>query len=54
MTLFAQNNNKGMKLWYNKPTTRFEETLPLGNGRIGVMVYGDVNHETLNLNEIAL
>lgn len=54
INLFAQKENKDMKLWYNKPATRFEEALPLGNGRIGVMVYGNVNHETLNLNEATL
>lgn len=54
INLFAQKENRDMKLWYEKPATRFEEALPLGNGRIGVMVYGDVNHETLNLNESTL
>lgn len=37
MTLFAQKENNEIKLWYNKPATRFEEALPLGNGRIGVI-----------------
>ncbi|WP_321426383.1 glycoside hydrolase family 95 protein [uncultured Bacteroides sp.] len=53
-SLGAQEHLFTLKLWYNKPATRFEEALPLGNGRIGVMVYGDVNHETLNLNESTL
>ena len=44
INLFAQKEYRDMKLWYEKPATRFEEALPLGNGRIGVMVYGDVNH----------
>ncbi|HXD38007.1 MAG TPA: glycoside hydrolase N-terminal domain-containing protein, partial [Rhodanobacter sp.] len=29
-----------LQLHYNKPATSFNEALPLGNGRIGVMVYG--------------
>lgn len=43
-----------MTLWYNRPAGKFEEALPLGNGRIGVMVYGGVADETLNLNEETL
>jgi len=43
-----------LRLWYNKPATKFEEALPLGNGRLGLMVYGGVNYEILNLNEETL
>lgn len=39
------------RMWYNKPATRFEEALPLGNGRIGMMIYGDVYRDIINLNE---
>ncbi|HRW95266.1 MAG TPA: glycoside hydrolase N-terminal domain-containing protein, partial [Bacteroidales bacterium] len=28
------------KLWYNKPATQWVEALPVGNGRLGAMVYG--------------
>jgi len=38
-------------MWYNKPATRFEEALPLGNGRLGIMTYGRVEDELFNLNE---
>lgn len=30
-----------LKLWYDKPASIWEEALPLGNGRIGAMVFGD-------------
>ena len=30
------------KLWYRQPATRWEEVLPLGNGRLGAMVWGGV------------
>lgn len=40
-----------LKLWYNKPAQIWEEALPLGNGRIGAMVYGGVERETIQLNE---
>lgn len=40
-----------LTLWYRQPATRFEEALPLGNGRLGAMVYGGVAEERLSLNE---
>ncbi|MEO5583696.1 MAG: glycoside hydrolase family 95 protein [Saprospiraceae bacterium] len=41
-------------LWYDRPAQVFEEALPIGNGRIGAMVYGGVNRERLSLNDISL
>ena len=38
-------------LWYNKPANFWEEALPLGNGRLGVMHSGGVACDTLQLNE---
>ena len=40
-----------LKLWYNKPAKVWEEALPLGNGRLGAMVFGTVATEHLQLNE---
>lgn len=40
-----------LSLWYSKPASFWEEALPLGNGRLGVMVYGGVSQEMLQLNE---
>lgn len=40
-----------VKLWYNQPATLWEEALPLGNGRLGAMVYGKPSNETIQLNE---
>lgn len=39
------------RLWYNRPAGYWEEALPLGNGRLGVMVSGSVACDTLQLNE---
>lgn len=52
-SLTPQETNN-LKLWYNKPATRFEEALPLGNGRLGIMVYGGIEKETIDLNEATL
>ena len=41
-------------LWYDSPALAWEETLPLGNGRLGMMPYGGVHEESIILNEISL
>jgi alpha-L-fucosidase 2 len=41
-------------LWYEKPAARFYESLPLGNGRLGAMVFGGVNDERIVLNESSM
>ena len=38
-------------LWYRRPATRWVEALPLGNGRLGAMVWGGIGHERLQLND---
>lgn len=40
-----------LKLWYNHPARQWVEALPIGNGRLGAMVYGDPCRETIQLNE---
>src|ERR1700694_5313569 len=43
-----------LRLWYDKPAQHWEETLPLGNGRLGMMPDGGVNKERIVLNDITL
>ena len=38
-------------LWYDKPASVWVEALPLGNGRIGAMIFGDPFKEEIQLNE---
>ena len=40
-----------LELWYNAPANNWNDALPLGNGRIGAMVYGNPIHEVFQLNE---
>jgi alpha-L-fucosidase 2 len=48
--LFAQKND--LKLWYNKPSgSVWERAMPVGNGRVAGMVYGNPGRETIQLNE---
>lgn len=49
--LSAKEGNTGMKLWYDKPASVWVEALPLGNGRLGAMVYGNPSKEEIQLNE---
>ncbi|MFL6599866.1 MAG: glycosyl hydrolase family 95 catalytic domain-containing protein [Steroidobacteraceae bacterium] len=45
---------RALTLWYTQPAARWEEALPVGNGRIGAMVFGDAIQERLQLNEDTL
>ncbi|MEO5975735.1 MAG: glycoside hydrolase family 95 protein [Chryseolinea sp.] len=43
---------KSLKLWYDKPSGDiWENALPIGNGRLGAMVFGNVEKEVIQLNE---
>jgi alpha-L-fucosidase 2 len=41
-------------LWYQQPAAKWEEALPIGNGRLGAMVFGGTAEERLQLNESTL
>ena len=53
ITLDALNERPAeeLSLWYSRPAKFWEEALPLGNGRLGAMVYGGVGQEMIQLNE---
>ena len=38
-------------LWYNKPAQIWTDALPVGNGRLGAMVFGGTAHERIQFNE---
>jgi alpha-L-fucosidase 2 len=40
-----------LTLWYSRPSGQWLEALPIGNGRLGAMVFGGVDNETIQLNE---
>jgi alpha-L-fucosidase 2 len=40
-----------LKLWYRQPAAKWTEALPVGNGRLAAMVFGDASREHLQLNE---
>ena len=47
---YAQNSKKDV-LWYNQPAREWIEALPLGNGKLGVMVFGNPINERIQLND---
>lgn len=52
MALSAFSQDPDMKLWYDHPAGKiWEAALPLGNGRLATMVYGNIETEILQLNE---
>ncbi len=57
---FAQRRNSrtpirsywsDLRLWYRQPAKEWNEALPIGNGRLGAMVFGQVKSERIQLNE---
>jgi alpha-L-fucosidase 2 len=41
-------------LWYDKPATKWVQALPVGNGRLGVMIFGQPASERLELNDVTI
>lgn len=54
ISVTATAQKKMQLLWYNKPASQWEEALPLGNGRLGMMPDGGVEKERIVLNDITL
>ncbi|WP_339316175.1 glycoside hydrolase family 95 protein [Paenibacillus sp. FSL R10-2734] len=46
--------SSSQRLWYQQPAANWEEALPIGNGRMGGMVFGGVHEERIDLNEDTL
>jgi alpha-L-fucosidase 2 len=51
---FDQENWSSMKLWYRQPAQEWSEALPVGNGRLGAMIFGGTQQERLQFNEDTL
>ena len=45
---------KEQSLWYNQPASTWEEALPIGNGRLGAMIFGHPFQECIQVNEESL
>ena len=47
----AGAQHRSLELWYDRPAANWNEALPVGNGRIGAMVFGEIAEERIQLNE---
>ncbi|MBE9599738.1 glycoside hydrolase N-terminal domain-containing protein [Pedobacter sp. MC2016-24] len=59
LVLKAQNSKSidafaTLRLWYKQPAKNWDEALPIGNGRLGAMIFGRVEQELIQLNEETL
>lgn len=46
-----ESSNYSKRIWFNKSATDWNEALPVGNGRLGGMIFGGVREERIALNE---
>ncbi|MCK5442382.1 MAG: glycoside hydrolase family 95 protein, partial [Maribacter sp.] len=54
LIIYSCNSKKEQSndvLWYAQPAEKWMQALPVGNGRLGAMVFGDPQHERIQLNE---
>ncbi|MCX2476810.1 glycoside hydrolase family 95 protein [Pedobacter sp. MC2016-05] len=51
---YGQQQNLSKTLWYKNAAKNWDEALPIGNGRLGAMVFGRVESELIQLNEETL
>jgi alpha-L-fucosidase 2 len=50
-SLASATANSNSRLWYDQPAERWTDALPIGNGRLGAMIYGRTDSETIQINE---
>ena len=50
----GEKEREAVRLWYDEPAANWNEALPIGNGRLGAMVFGGTAKEHLQLNENTL
>ncbi len=52
LAIYGQTSNDASHiLWYKTPASSWNEALPVGNGKLGAMVFGGINKERIQLNE---
>ena len=47
----GQDSSSSLKIWFNRPADTWNDALPIGNGSLGAMVFGNVENERLEINE---
>lgn len=51
---FSFSQKRDLKLWYNQPSRKWTDALPIGNGRLGAMIFGGVDTDRVQFNEETL
>ncbi len=54
LPLRASESQSHLRLWYDTPAQEWTQALPVGNGRLGAMVFGGIEKDRLQLNEVSL
>ena len=54
MLVAASSVAEELKLWYEKPAVEWTEALPIGNGRLGAMIFGGTERERIQFNDNTL
>ncbi|MET4544686.1 alpha-L-fucosidase 2 [Pedobacter africanus] len=54
MTIYALAQQPGYQLFYTKPAIKWTDALPIGNGRLGAMVFGGIEKDRIQFNEETL
>jgi alpha-L-fucosidase 2 len=54
LSVQLHGQDQELTLWFAQPAVKWDEALPLGNGRLGAMVFGGVSRERIQLNEESL
>ncbi|MHC4112766.1 MAG: glycoside hydrolase family 95 protein [Planctomycetota bacterium] len=49
-----KSTQNASRLWYSRPAEKWTEAMPIGNGRLGAMVFGGIENERLQFNEDTL
>ncbi len=49
-----EETSSSLKLWYDEPAKEWTDALPVGNGRLGAMIYGGIKSDTIQFNEETL
>ena len=53
-SLIAKSDKPEMKLWYKQPANEWMTSTPIGNGRLGAMIFGGTEVDRIALNEITM
>ncbi len=48
---YSQQVSSPLKIWFTRPAETWNEALPVGNGRLGAMIFGGIENERIQLNE---